>query len=178
MRSWFAVALMFASVNCKNSRWNGQKTATELRIAGFEIRVPDGWRSLDELSAAGDHARYRPGPDSVGMMPERDREGVVTASVSVTASPRSAVPSWVSCAQAVENARAGYSLPIRDVHDGGSACTWRVTFESQRGSSLNGTVGIRIIGNRQLSAQCLIDAGGDGEAESVCDNLLRTLQMR
>jgi hypothetical protein len=172
MKSWLAVVSLVALVSCKASRWSGQKAAAALQIDGFTISIPEGWRSMAELNDSGDLAKYRPGPDSVGMMPDVDRDGVLTTSVFVTASPRSAVPAWATCAQAVENARARYSPPISDVHDGGSACTWHVSL-----GRLVGTVGIRIVGDREVAAQCLIDAGGDREAERVCADLLHTLQM-
>ena len=172
MKSWLAVVSLVAFVGCRASRWSGQKAATELEIAGFTIRIPEGWRSTAELNDSGDLAKYRPRPNSVGMMPEVDRDGVLTAMIVAASQPRT-VSAWATCAQAVENARAHYSPPISDVHDGGSACTWRVAL-----GRLVGTVGIRIAGDREVTVQCVIDAAGDREAERVCNDVLRTLQMR
>jgi len=173
MNRWLSVASLVVLASCKGSpRWSGNKIATELQIAGFNIGIPNGWRSLAEVNASGDLARYRPGPESVGMMPEVDRDGVMTPTVMITASPRSALPAWTTCAQAVENARAHYSPPISDVRDGGSACTWHVAL-----GRVAGTVGVRFAGDREVTVQCLIDASGDREGQRVCDDVVRTLQM-
>jgi hypothetical protein len=169
VRAWLAAAVALAS--CKASRWHGAKAATELHIDRITVTIPEGWRSMAELDDSGDLGKYRPGPDSVGMMPEVDRDGVLTASVIITTSPRSPSAS-ATCAQAVENARARYSFPISDVHDGGSACTWHVAM-----GRLVGTALVRFAGDREIAAQCLIDAAGDREAERVCNDVLRTLQM-
>lgn len=173
MNRWLCVAALVLIASCKSSpRWSGDKIATDLQIAGFTIGIPNGWRSLAELSAAGDLAKYRPGPDSVGMMPAADRDGVIAPTVMITASPRSAVPACTTCAQAVETARANHSPPISDVRDGGSACTWHVAL-----GRVVGTVGMRFAGDREVAVQCLIDASGDREGQRVCDDVLKTLQM-
>jgi hypothetical protein len=164
--------LLVAFAGCKASRWSGPKTATEIDVAGFKLTIPEGWRSTAELNNAGDLAKYRPGPHSVGMMPEVDRDGVLTAMIVVASQP-STVSAWTSCAQAVEAARALDSRPISDVHDGGSACTWHVAL-----GPLVGTVGIRRAAEREVSVRCVIDAAGDREAERVCNDVLRSLQMR
>lgn len=166
------MVLLLSVVACRKPRW-GAKVASELHLAGFTIEIPAGWRSVAELSAEAPERKLAPG--TVGMMPEEDRAGVLTASVLVTARklPESDIPAWRDCAEVVENARKNYSPPISDVQEAGSACTWHVNVDR-----LIGTVGIRKVGDTEVTLQCLRDAAGDPSADRVCDQVLATLHMR
>ncbi len=161
--------VLLALASCTKPRW-GDKVATELHIAGQTLAIPAGWRSLAELEH-GFPGENKPGPDTVAMMPEVNREGVITATIIVSETKPD--QPWSSCADAVAHARAGVSPPISDVHDGGEACTWHVDMKR-----VVGTVGLRKMGEKELSLECLRDAAGDPEADRVCDQVIATLHMR
>ena len=169
--SWRVVlALAVSVVACRKPRW-GDKVASELHLAGFTIVIPEGWRSMAELSEGQPDKRLA--PDTVGMMPEADRAGVLTASVLVTSRPFAEVRTWKTCAEAADHARASFSPPISELHDGSDACSWRVHM-----NRLIGTVGIRKVGTSEVVVQCLIDVAGDPDAERACSQVLTTLQIR
>jgi len=162
------VVALLVIVACRKPRW-GDKLATELHVAGFTIKIPEGWRSLSESAG---HLEAKLAADTVGMMPEANRDGILTATVLVTARPLSEV-SWTSCTTAVETARSNYSLPISDVHDTGTACTWHASM-----GRLIATIGLRKVGDTEVTLQCLVEASGDRAADGVCEQVLDTLQMR
>jgi len=54
LKSWFGVASLVAVVGCHHGRWTGDKSATELHLGELTIAIPDGWRSMAELSDVGD----------------------------------------------------------------------------------------------------------------------------
>jgi hypothetical protein len=173
VKRWLVVLLAIvalAIVACRKPRW-GEKVASELHVAGITIAIPAGWRSMAELSAGQPEGKLA--PDTVGMMPEIDRAGVVTATVLVTTRRLADVRPWNTCDEAVAYARGHDSPPISDVHDGGAACTWHVKM-----GRVNGVIGLRKIGETEVSLQCLLDAAGDPDAQRVCDQVIATLQMR
>jgi hypothetical protein len=170
VRAWLGVASLVAVGACHHGRWNGDKSATELRVGELTIAIPKGWRSMAELSDSGDVAKYVPRGGDLGMMPATDRDGVLTATILIGL--RTDAPAWKTCDEAVQHARDGHSPPISQVHDGGSACTWHVAM-----ARLDATVGIRKLGDRELDATCLIDAGHDPEGSAVCSDVLRALQI-
>ena len=171
-----AIAIVVSVAACKHGRWRGDREATELSLAGITIAIPDGWRSLAELS---DSAGIpRPGPGSVGMMPERDVDHVITASIVLTVSPRTAVQPWTTCAE-----RATQSLgESSDVHSGDGACSWhlKLSFPPDVPNAprpLHGRLGVRRLGDQELAVMCLFDAGRDDAAERVCADVLRASRI-
>lgn len=169
MRRLLHVAVLAASVaSCTKPRWKA-KVATELHIAGVTLAIPDGWRSLAELSEGQPEGKLS--PDTVGMMPEANRPGVITASVLITSRPLAASP-WKSCSDLLEENRRYSTLPISDVRDAGDACSWHVDMKRVVAS-----MAVRKVGTTELSVQCLVDSAGDQAADRVCDQVFTVFQM-
>lgn len=172
------IAALIAAGGCKNGgRWR-EARATTVEVGDYVVRIPQGWRSLDELADDELRTSVKLADGAQGLVPEDIREGYTPSIVLASTSVEGLEIDEAICRDLADQVKQ--TTPnglITDVQsatfDGEPGCTWNFVVPNQSGRAL-----ARFHGTDMLLALCTWNGEGTKELADICAKTLASIKLR